>query len=124
MAENEGKTVDGAQNCKNYSVPVAEHLREAADGRGVYKVVHSLVNQTLEYIINDGRNFDTVGKKMIAELERGQAANRRCEKEYEEDGSSANRRFEKAREGDGSSANRRFEKVCEGDGSQGESEAC
>ena len=69
MAENEGKTVDGAQNCKNYSAPVAEHVREAADGREVYKVVHSLVNQTLEFIINDGRNVDTVGKKMMAELE-------------------------------------------------------
>ena len=69
LAENEGKTVDGAQNCKNYSVPVAEHVREAADGRGVYKVVHSLVNYTLELIINDGRNVDTLGKKIIAELE-------------------------------------------------------
>jgi len=69
LAENEGKTVDAAQNCKNNSVPVAEHVREAAEGRGVYKVVHSLMKQTVEFIIDDGRNVNTVEKKMIAELE-------------------------------------------------------
>ena len=69
LAENEGKTADAAQNCKNNSVPVAEQVREAADGRGVYKVVHGLLEQTVEFIIDDGRNVETVEKKMIAELE-------------------------------------------------------
>jgi len=69
LAENEGKTVDAAQNCQNNSVPVAEHVREAADGRGVYKVVHSFLKGTVEFIIDDGRNDDTMGKKMIDELE-------------------------------------------------------
>ena len=69
LAENEGKTVNAAQNCQNNSVPVAEHVREAADGRGVYKVVHRLLKGTVEFIVDDGRNDDTVEKKMIAELE-------------------------------------------------------
>jgi hypothetical protein len=69
-AENEGKTVDAAQNCKNYSVPVAGHVQKAADGRGVYKVVQSLLKPTVKVIIDDGRNIDTLEKKMIAELKR------------------------------------------------------
>ena len=69
LAENEGKTVDAAQSCQNNSVPVAEHVREAAGGRGVYKVVHSLLKETVEFIIDDGRNDDTMDKKMIDELE-------------------------------------------------------